>query len=236
MSDSPIVVVTGRPGAGKGTQSELLAARLAVPVVDLGQRLRAESLKSTLFGEILARLPPGQYAPDEVAEAILIEGLREARQHSRGLILDGYPRFRWQVERLDGLLGSRRVDAVIHIDADIETCATRLQERVSCLVCGKTAPKNRSALTDLCAECGGELTRRADDNIAALRARLATYEVNMGEVLSTYTERGLLSRVDGVGSEAAVEARIAAAVSAGHELNESLQRGHVAQISLFGEI
>lgn len=233
MSGAPVVVVVGRPGSGKGTQAERLSCNYGLPIVDLGRRLREECDRTTQEGRLLAALKPGEYAPHEIAEALLVQELRQAENISPGLILDGYPRFAWQVERLDDLLSPRAVSAVVMLDVDVETAVRRLVSRVICTACGRNAPAGRSALA-ACLECGGSCGARSDDDITALRRRLVVYEAQLAGIFDRYAARALLHRIDGSASPEVTEARLANALR-GTIAHEILPRSQTErQLPLFG--
>ncbi len=187
------LVLFGPPGAGKGTQAARIAAAWGVPHVCTGAMLReAVRIGSALGRRISDVIARGELAPDELVAEVVAERIRrdDAR---RGFLLDGFPRALRQVELLDRMLNGAGLDRVLVLDAPDEVALQRLM--------GRAVTGN-----------GGEL--RADDNQEAARRRLAIYHAQAAPVLDAYGKRGILARVDGVGTPDEVFRRVTAALGA----------------------
>ena len=162
------VILMGPPGAGKGTQADLLAQRLGFPSISTGAMLREEvRRKSPLGNEAKRHMDKGELVPDEVMTGVAEDRLRRP-DCARGFILDGYPRTVPQAEALDRVLLQlgRSVDRVISIRVPIDELVKRLSGRRTCRECGALyhiifdPPTNAG----LCNRCNGELYQRDDDH------------------------------------------------------------------------
>jgi len=196
-----IIVLFGKPGAGKGTQAPLLSKALDVPTLATGDVLRAARRAGTALGrEAQSYMDRGDLVPDSVILGILREELSQA-QYANGVILDGAVRTVPQAEGLKTMLGSlgRRVDAVLALDIDNEQIVQRLSSRTVCENC--QTPYTGRAIGDVCDKCGGALVRRKDDEPEAIRTRLRVYDDETAPVLRWYQKAGdTVVIVDGVGS------------------------------------
>lgn len=207
------LVILGKQGAGKGTQSVRLSHYLAVPHISTGDMLRAAVKAGSEFGE-LARsyMDKGELIPDDVITGLVEERLAEP-DASRGFLLDGFPRTTVQAEDLDKILKPKALDLVIDLNVPTELVLQRLSTRRVCSTCGanyslEVPPK----LNWTCDLCGGEVVQREDDTEAAIRRRLDLYEKSTEPLIEFYSTRGLLSVVDGVGSPDEVMDRLVAVV------------------------
>jgi len=196
-----IIVLFGKPGAGKGTQAPLLSKALDVPTLATGDVLRAARRAGTALGrEAQAYMDRGDLVPDSVILGILREELSQP-QYTNGVILDGAVRTVPQAEGLKTMLGSlgRHVDAVLALDIDNEQIVQRLSSRTVCENC--QTPYTGRAIGDVCDKCGGALVRRKDDEPEAIRTRLRVYDDETAPVLRWYQKAGgKVVVVDGVGS------------------------------------
>jgi adenylate kinase len=208
-----IIVLFGKPGAGKGTQAPLLAHELDVPTLATGDVLRAAVRAGTRFGlEAKACMDRGDLVSDAVILAIVGEELSQP-QYARGVILDGVVRTVPQAEALDEMLGGvgRRVDAVLAFDIDNDEIVRRLSGRTVCENC--QTPYTGRAVGSVCDKCGGALVRRPDDEPEAIRTRLRVYDEKTAPVLAWYRKHGgKVVVVDAVGEVADVTARALAAL------------------------
>jgi adenylate kinase len=185
-----IIVLFGKPGAGKGTQAPLLAKELDVPTLATGDVLRAARRAGTALGkEAQAYMDRGDLVPDSVILGILREELSQP-QYARGVILDGAVRTVPQAEGLGTMLGSlaRRMDAVLALDIDNEEIVRRLSDRTVCENC--QTPYTGRAVGSVCDKCGGALMRRKDDDPEAIRTRLRVYDAETAPVLQWYQRKG----------------------------------------------
>lgn len=194
------LVLLGLPGAGKGTQGELLSENLGVPHISTGAMFRAAiSSGSDLGQKAKVYIERGELVPDDVSIEIVKERLSRD-DCAGGFILDGFPRTVPQAVALDQVLPELGVglDAAINIKISEAEAVRRIAERMVCAQCGATY--NRSVhgrLSGKCAECGGPLVQRPDDTVEAAQNRLKVYMEQTHPVVDYYAERGLLLSVDG---------------------------------------
>jgi adenylate kinase len=203
-----IILLFGKPGAGKGTQAPLLAAALGVPTLATGDELRAAIRNGTPLGlEAKSYMDRGDLVPDAVILGIIKVALSEPR-HTNGVVLDGVVRTVPQAEGLAAVteeLG-RPVDAVLCFDIDDEEIVRRLAGRTVCETC--QTPYMGREPGSKCDKDGGTLVRRKDDEPDAIRNRLAVYERQTAPVLRWYREHGTrVAVIDAVGSVQDVTAR-----------------------------
>jgi len=185
-----IIVLFGKPGAGKGTQAPLLAKELKVPTLATGDVLRAAVKAGTRRGlEAKAFMDRGDLVPDSVILGIVGEELGQPR-YAPGVLLDGVVRTVPQADGLAKMLETlgRRVDAVLVFDIDNEEIVRRLSGRTVCEKC-QTPHMGREPGT-ACEKCGGRLVRRKDDEPDAIRTRLRVYEEQTAPVLDWYRANG----------------------------------------------
>jgi adenylate kinase len=180
-----ILVVMGPPGAGKGTQAEVLAARLGIPAISTGDIFRAQVAEGTPLGrQAKAYLDAGEYVPDSITNAMICERLAADDTRS-GFLLDGYPRTLEQVAVLDELLADqdRGLDAVVVLDVDDDALVARLLQRAA-------------------------LANRSDDTEPVIRHRLKVYAEQTQPLIEVYAGRDLVTTIDGTGDTAEVSQRI----------------------------
>lgn len=196
-----IIVLLGPPGAGKGTQGELLATRLGIPRLATGDVLRAAVRDGTPLGrEAKGYMDRGDLVPDSVILGIIKEALATPVM-ARGVILDGVVRTEPQAEGLERVLKelARSLDAVLLFEASDEELVRRLSDRVTCEDC--QAPYTGREPGTTCDKCGGKLVRRRDDEPEAVQRRLAVYREQTAPVIDWYRRHGArLCTVDAVGA------------------------------------
>ncbi len=190
------LVLLGAPGAGKGTQAEILSRKLGIPTISTGNILRAAMKNGTPVGlKAKSYVESGALVPDDVIIDIVAERLAEP-DCANGYILDGVPRTIPQAEALeaDGV----EIDYALSIEISDETIIERMSGRRTCHDCGASyhivsAPPK---VEGVCDNCGGELTVRADDAPETVRARLEVYHTVTEPLKAYYAERGKLRSVD----------------------------------------
>ncbi len=186
-----IIVLFGKPGAGKGTQAPLLSAKLGVPTLATGDVLRGAVRAGTKLGlEAKAFMDRGDLVPDSVILGIVGEELKHP-EYERGVLLDGVVRTVPQAEGLAMMLTllMRRVDAVLVFDIDNDEIVNRLSTRTVCEKC-QTPYAGRLPGSACDKKDGGKLVRRKDDEPEAIRTRLRVYDEQTAPVLDWYAKNG----------------------------------------------
>ena len=203
------LVMLGAPGAGKGTQAERFGRTRGVPRISTGDILREAVQAGTPLGRASkAVMDAGQLVGDDIMIGII--GERLARQDTRnGFVLDGFPRTVAQAVTLDSLVNSGAPIVVVNIEVPEETLIERLTLRRICASCGWNAVPG---LTQ-CAQCGGALVPRRDDNVDIVRERLRVYARDTQPLVEFYRTRPTFRLVDGDQTPDAVAADLAAAVA-----------------------
>ncbi|HYD52824.1 MAG TPA: adenylate kinase [Gemmatimonadaceae bacterium] len=205
-----IIVLFGKPGAGKGTQAPLLSEALGVRTLATGDVLRAAVREGTPRGrEAKGYMDRGDLVPDAVILGIVQETLAKP-EYAAGAILDGVVRTVPQAEGLSTMLRElgRKVDAVLCFSIDNEEIVRRLAGRTVCEKC--QTPRSDAQPGDRCTQpgCDGTLVRRKDDEPDAIRRRLQVYEEQTAPVFDWYTRDGTrVVTVDAVGDVRAVTER-----------------------------
>jgi adenylate kinase len=196
-----LFVMVGAPGAGKGTQAAILARALGVPHVASGELFRAAIRGKTPLGrQVQEFMGRGALVPDELAIRLILQRLAEP-DAADGAILDGFPRTRPQAAALDAALARRgaKVTGALYVGVREQELLRRLSGRWLCPAEGHSyhavdRPPVRPGVCDI---DGSELYQRDDDRPATVRARLERQLPPMYEVVDHYTERGVLTAVDG---------------------------------------
>ena len=190
------IILLGAPGAGKGTQSEIISRKLGIPTISTGNILRAAVKNGTPVGlKAKEYMDAGKLVPDEVIIGVISERLAEA-DCQNGFILDGVPRTIPQAEALEK--AGISFDAVVSIEISDEEIVERMAGRRVCTACG--APyhvKNMPPKVEgVCDACGGKLEARADDKPEVVRDRLQVYHKETAPLKDFYAARNLLKTVD----------------------------------------
>lgn len=214
-----VVVLLGAPGAGKGTQADLLAERLGIPHVSTGDLFRTAVRDGSPIGlEARRYMERGQLVPDDITIRMLLDRLT-APDAADGVILDGFPRNRPQAEALASALAERgsSVDRAVTIDVPTDELVRRLSGRWVCRESGHvynetTNPPKVSGRCDL---DGSPLVQREDDKPETIRARLTQQLASLEDVVDYYAKAALLRVVNGVQPIEAVTEDLLAAVSEG---------------------
>lgn len=195
------VVLMGAPGAGKGTQAELITRTFGLPHISSGDLFRDQIQRGTPLGrEAQEYIRRGQLVPDDITTRMVLQRLEEP-DTARGALLDGFPRTLAQAVALDQALARRGVGLyrVVNIRVPEDELLRRLAGRLTCPVCKATYhpqehPPRREGICD---RCGSELIMREDDRPDTTRRRLAEYFAKTVPVLEYYRARGVLVEVDG---------------------------------------
>ncbi|MBK8218609.1 MAG: adenylate kinase [Myxococcales bacterium] len=204
MSDSLRLVFVGPPGAGKGTQAKVICEKWGIPQISTGDMLRAAKAAGKLEPELVAKMAAGGLVPDEVVIG-LIDERTKADDAANGFLLDGFPRTVPQADALDTLLAKRgqKLDHVVALEVPAEllierAVLRRTDKRTGQIYHLKYKPPPPDA----------DLEHRADDQEHVVKNRVSTYEAMTSELLPHYAKKGLLRRVDGVGTVEEVTARV----------------------------
>ena len=189
------LILLGPPGAGKGTQAEILCKKLNIPTISTGNILRAAVKNGTPVGlKAKEYMDAGKLVPDDVIIGVISERLAEP-DCQKGYILDGVPRTIAQAEALEK--AGIQFDAVVSIEISDEEIERRMTGRRTCVNCGATyhvvaAPPKQEGVCD---KCGQALQQRKDDKPETVKARLATYHKETEPLKDFYAQRGVLKSI-----------------------------------------
>lgn len=209
------LVFIGPPGAGKGTQAKRLCAKLGVPQVSTGDMLRAAVAAKTPLGlQADEFMKGGKLVPDEVVIGLVAEHIAQPDAR-KGFVLDGFPRTLSQAESLDRMLAraGRKLDHVVLLEVPDELILERITGRRTGETTGRIyhIKYDPPPFPDR-GEGGEHLIIREDDRSEVVRPRLATYAAQTAPLVAYYANKGLLRRVDGVGTLDEVTAALFRAV------------------------
>jgi len=214
------IVFLGAPGAGKGTQADLVAQKLNLVHVASGDLFRQALEKQTELGiKAKAYMEKGELVPDEITIAMVLERI-SAPDCKAGIILDGFPRNLEQAEELDKVLEkqSKIIDRAISIKVPEEELVKRLSGRWICRNCQTPYHEVDSPprIVGKCDKCGGELYQRADDNVETVKNRLGVYFNQTTPLIDYYNRVGKLTEVVGTGTIDEISQRILAVLQQGN--------------------
>lgn len=191
------LILLGAPGAGKGTQAELLCKKLSIPAISTGNMLREAMANGSDLGKKVKKImEEGSLVPDDVILDIVQERVTQP-DCQNGFILDGVPRTLAQAEALEAR--GFKIDHVVSVEIDDSVIEARMTGRRVCSKCSASyhIVANPPKREGICDACGGELIIRKDDAAATVRHRLEVYH-QLTEVLKDfYAARGLLRLVEG---------------------------------------
>lgn len=195
------IILMGPPGAGKGTQAELIKAKYPIPHISTGDMFREAVSNGTEMGkEAQKYMDAGKLVPDQVTIGIVEERLAQS-DCAEGFLLDGFPRTTVQAEALDQVLQklNKKLEVALNIAAPNQVLIERLSGRVSCRDCKKVynLSYNPPAKAGACDVCGGEIIQRSDDRGETVAKRLDVYNEQTAPLLDYYNQRGLLYDLDG---------------------------------------
>lgn len=195
------LVLMGLPGAGKGTQAEVIVEKYGIPHISTGDMFRLAIKEGTPLGmKAKEYMDAGDLVPDEITVGIVRERL-SMDDCKQGFLLDGFPRTVPQAEALDQILADmdRGIDFCIYIQVEREHLLKRLAGRRICRGCGATyhLTFNPPKKAGICDRCGGELYQREDDNEETVANRLEVNAKQQQPLLDYYGSKGNLKSIDG---------------------------------------
>jgi adenylate kinase len=211
-----LLILLGPPGAGKGTQAKLLAARLSVPHISTGDMFRDHKARGTEIGKrVQAIMDAGGLVTDDITNAMVEERLARP-DVAGGAILDGYPRTVGQAQFLDGLLGrlGRAIGKVVSYEVSEQALVERIGGRRSCPRCGAVYHVTQAppAAAGTCDKDGAALALREDDKPENVRQRMQEYVAKTAPLKAYYQARGQVVEVDGLDAPEAILAATLAAL------------------------
>lgn len=187
------LVFLGPPGVGKGSLAVRIAKDYGLLHISTGEMLRAEISAGTQMGKLAEKyINDGNLMPDSLIIEMLLSKL-QCSTAKQGYILDGFPRTLNQARELDKFV---QIDAAINLDAPEEVLLKRISHRRICPVCGKGYISYMMS-SNLCEQCGVEVTIRDDDKEEVVKARLEAHNKRILPILNYYKETGKLINVDG---------------------------------------
>jgi len=195
------IVLLGAPGAGKGTQADILAKRTGLPHISSGDIFRENLKNQTELGKLAQKyMSKGELVPDDVTIAMIKERLSRP-DCAKGAILDGFPRTPAQAEALDEMLAELggKVSVVPFINVPEEELVERLSGRLICKAKGHIFHRkyNPPKVPGICDYDGSELYQREDDKPEVVRNRIRVYLEQTAPLIDYYRKRGLLVEIDG---------------------------------------
>ncbi len=195
------IIMLGAPGAGKGTQAQMIADKFNIPHISTGDIFRANIKNGTELGKKAKEfMDKGLLVPDELTVQLLLD--RVANDDCKnGYVLDGFPRTIPQADVLDCELTKLgdKVDFAVNVDVPDENIVRRMSGRRACLKCGATyhiehiPPKTEG----ICDKCGSELVQREDDKPETVQNRLSVYHEQTQPLIDYYDKKNILKTVDG---------------------------------------
>ena len=191
------LILLGAPGAGKGTQAEILVKKLSIPAISTGNMLREAIANGTELGKKAKQhMDAGSLVPDELILGIVADRVAQP-DCSKGFILDGMPRTLAQAEALEKM--GVRIDHVVSIEVDDAVIEGRMTGRRVCPKCGASyhIVANPPKVDGICNACGAELTIRKDDAPETVRKRLEVYHATTEILKEFYGKLGRLCIVEG---------------------------------------
>ena len=191
------IIFFGAPGAGKGTQAEIVSKKLDIPTISTGNIIREAIKNGTEMGlSAKSYIDAGKLVPDEVVIGIIKDRL-DMDDCKNGFILDGFPRTIPQAKALDEM--GVKIDVVLNIEVSDEDIVKRKSGRRTCPKCGSTyhIEFNPTKTEGVCDNCGTELTVRKDDHPDVVKSRLDVYHSETEPLKAFYQEKGILRTVVG---------------------------------------
>lgn len=195
------IIMLGAPGAGKGTQAKMIAAKYGIPHISTGDIFRANIKNGTELGaKAKEYMDKGLLVPDELVVDLVIDRFKEP-DCEKGYVLDGFPRTIPQAEALDKALTAigGSVDYAINVEVPDENIINRMGGRRACVGCGATyhIVYSPTKVEGKCDTCGADLIIRDDDKPETVKNRLAVYHEQTQPLIDYYTNKGITREVDG---------------------------------------
>ena len=195
------LILLGAPGAGKGTQADMITKKYNVPHISTGDIFRANIKNGTELGKkAKGYMDQGLLVPDSLVVDLVIDRIHQD-DCKEGYVLDGFPRTIPQAEALDAALAAENeeIDAAIDVEVPDDNIVNRMSGRRACLKCGATyhivynAPKTEG----VCDNCGSELVQREDDKPETVLNRLSVYHKETQPLIDYYNQKGKVAEIDG---------------------------------------
>ncbi len=195
------IIFVGPPGAGKGTQAQIVSKTFKIPHISTGEMLRAEMESGSKLGnQVKDVVTSGKLVDDDLMNQIVKERLSKS-DATAGFILDGFPRTLNQAKSLDEIMKSmgKKIDLVVYVDVPENVIVERLSARRTCPKCGR----NYNMITDppkedeLCDDCHVPLVTRDDDKPETVKKRYEVYLELTAPVVEYYKQKGVLFTIDG---------------------------------------
>ena len=212
------IILLGAPGAGKGTQAEMISRELRLAHIASGDLFRQAQSSGTELGNMVrSYMERGLLVPDEVTVRMVLERIAEL-DRGQDFILDGFPRTLQQAEALEAALRAenKSIDRVLYIKVSNEELVRRLSGRWICRDCQAPyhAVNKPPEVAGKCDRCGGELYQRPNDAEETVRKRIEVYLSQTAPLIDYYAEKGKLLEAEGAQSVAGVSEEILAALAA----------------------
>lgn len=195
------IIMLGAPGAGKGTQADMICNKYNIPHISTGDIFRANIKNGTELGQkAKGYMDRGELVPDSLVVDLVIDRIHQD-DAANGYVLDGFPRTIPQAEALDAALAEagESVDYAINVDVPDENIVNRMSGRRACVKCGATyhIKYNAPSVEGKCDNCGSDLIQREDDKPETVLNRLSVYHEQTQPLIDYYDGKGIVKNIDG---------------------------------------